>query len=169
MLRETDQVASPAASLALANHRLYADLSEVSKFVTAFAAFYSPQQRTLTYANAGHSVITYSAHGGSAQMLEATGLPLGIFPDAEYDEVALPFGAGDVLVVASDGFAEAHNNAYTLFGYDRLLAAIDAAAHLPARQIADHLLAEVAQFVQHCEQSDDQTLIVLRGIECSDE
>ena len=123
----------------------------------------------MTYANAGHSVITYSAHGGSAQMLEATGLPLGIFPDAEYDEVALPFGAGDVLVVASDGFAEAHNNAYTLFGYDRLLAAIDAAAHLPARQIADHLLAEVAQFVQHCEQSDDQTLIVLRGIECSDE
>jgi serine phosphatase RsbU (regulator of sigma subunit) len=170
MLRETArQVASPAAALALANHRLYDDLSEVSKFVTVFAAFYSPQQHTLTYANGGHSVITYSALGGAAQVLEPTGLPLGIFPDAQYDEVTLAFGVHDVLVVASDGFAEAHNEAYELFGYDRLLTAINAAAHLPARQIADHLMAAVMQFVQHCEQSDDQTLIVLKGIECSRE
>ena len=167
MLREiVRQVASPAAVLALANHRLYDDLSEVNKFVTIFISYYSPDACTLTYANGGHSVITYSARGAAAKIVEPTGMPLGILPDTDYEEVTLPFGPGDLLVIASDGFAEAHNNDYELFGYNRLLAAIDRAAHLPARQIADALIAEVTHFVQHCEQSDDQTLIVLKGVEC---
>lgn len=166
MLRETArQFASPAAALSLANHRLYDDLSEVGKFVTVFLAFYSPQHRTITYANGGHSVVTYSPAGGTARILEATGMPLGILPDEEYGEATLPFGAGDLLVIASDGFAEAHNSAFELFGYDRLLAAIDKAAHLPACEIAACLNAETAEFVQNSEQSDDQTLIVLKGIE----
>ena len=166
MLRETArQIASPAAVLALANHRLYDDLSEVNKFVTVFTAFYSPQHNTLTYANGGHSVVTYSAGGGPATILEPTGLPLGIFPDSGYDEVTLPFGPRDLLVLASDGFAEAHNTAGELWGYDRLLAAINEVAHLSAREIAEHLTAEAARFGQHCEQADDQTLIVLKGKE----
>lgn len=170
MLRETvRQIASPAVVLALANHRLYDDLSEVNKFVTVFMAYYSPDLRTMTYANGGHSVIAWSAQGGAARILEPTGMPLGILPDTDYEEVTLPFGPHDLLVIASDGFAEAHNDDYELFGYERLLAAIDGAAHLPARQIADRLIAEVAQFVQHCEQSDDQTLIVLKGVECTRE
>lgn len=165
MWRETArQIASPAAALALANRRLYDDLSEVNKFVTMFAAFYSPQQRTLTYTNGGHSVVTYVGEGG-VRTLGATGLPLGILPDADYDEVTLPFGPNDVLIVASDGFAEAQDTNQALFGYDRLLRAIQEAAHLPARAIAEHLAAQVSNFVEQCEQADDQTLIVLKGKE----
>ena len=167
MLRETArQIPAPSVALVLANRRLYDDLSEVNKFVTVFAAFYSPQQCTLTYANGGHSVITYSPHGGGARIIEPTGMPLGVFPDVEYGEETLPFGPDDLLVVASDGFAEAHNDEHEMFGYDRLLAAINAAAHLPARRIADDLLAQVAAFAGPCEQADDQTLIVLKGIKC---
>ncbi len=165
MWRETArQIASPAAALTLANRRLYDDLSEVSKFVTVFAAFYAPAQQTLTYTNGGHSVVTYTTGGGAARTLEATGLPLGILPDADYDEVTLPFGPEDVLVVASDGFAEAQAANQEMFGYARLLEAINAAAHLPARAIAEYLAAQVAGFVGQCEQADDQTLIVLKGM-----
>ncbi len=164
MWRETARnIASPAAALTLANRRLYDDLSEVGKFVTIFAAFYSPQQQTLTYTNGGHSVVTYIAGGSEARILGATGMPLGILPDTDYDEVTLAFGPHDVLVVASDGFAEAQDANQALFGYDRLLEAINESVHLPARAIAEHLAAKVSNFVEQCEQADDQTLIVLKG------
>ncbi len=164
MWRETARhIASPAAALTLANRRLYDDLSDVGKFVTIFAAFYSPQQQTLTYTNGGHSVVTYSTGGSEACILGATGMPLGILPDTDYDEVTLAFGPCDVLVVASDGFAEAQDANQALFGYDRLREAINESVHLPARAIAEHLAAKVSSFVQQCEQADDQTLIVLKG------
>lgn len=164
MWRETArQIASPAVALTLANRRLYDDLSEVGKFVTIFAAFFSPEQQTLTYTNGGHSVVAYIAGGSEASILGATGMPLGILPDTDYDEVTLAFGRHDVLVVASDGFAEAQDTNQALFGYDRLLEAINESVHLPARAIAEHLAAKVSSFVEQCEQADDQTLIVLKG------
>ena len=165
MRETTSAIASPGAALALTNRRLYDDLTEVSKLVTVFTAFYTPKQRALSYANAGHALPVYCPVGGAARVLEATGLPLGILDDTDYGEETLPFGPGDLLVVCSDGYAEAHNADNEIFGYDALLSCIAEVVDQPAQAIFTHITDTVAAFVQGREQSDDQTIIVLKGKE----
>lgn len=165
ILREaTRTLASPAAALAQVNAHLYEDLAAIGKFVTLFTGVYVPAERSLRYANAGHSVAIYRPSGGPPQILEPTGMPLGILQDTQYEEAVLPFARGDLLMVCSDGFPEAFNQAGEMFGYARLLRILDdVAQEKTAAEIGATLLAEVSAFMGNCEQSDDQTLIVMKG------
>ena len=70
---------------------------------------------------------------------------------------------GDVLVVATDGFAEARNARDELFGYERLLNFVESVATESAAQIAGALYHAVASFSAGQMQDDDQTLIVIKG------
>ena len=158
-------LASPGAAMALANRRLYDDLTGVDKLVTIFAAYYAPDTQSVIYANAGHSVAMYKPAGEPARILEATGMPLGIFDDADYEEQIVRLGPGDLLVVCSDGFPEANNQAEEMYGYDRLLAAVDGFAAHSAAEIGKLLSQSIAEFVVGHEQSDDQTIIVVKGKE----
>lgn len=166
VLREVSRmVASPGAVMALTNARLYDDLSNVNKLVTIFAGFYAPATRTVVYANAGHSVVIYRPVEGPVQILEATGLPLGIFDATDFEEQVIRLAGGDLLVMCSDGFPEASNHAGELYGYDRLLQVIEANHAGAAKEIAGLLAQEITEFAAGCEQSDDQTLIVMKGKE----
>jgi serine phosphatase RsbU (regulator of sigma subunit) len=66
----------------------------------------SANDRTLRYANAG---IPYPVvkSGQKVFELEANGMPLGGFREAEYQEVSLQLKSGDVLVFFSDGITDA--------------------------------------------------------------
>ena len=77
--------------------------------MTFVVAYCSPTQGTITDANAGHSVVIYVPAGGTASIVEATGFPFGIFDETDFGEETLSMGPGDLLVISSDGFAEAHN------------------------------------------------------------
>ena len=166
VLREVSRmVASPGAVMALTNARLYDDLSNVNKLVTIFTGFYAPATRTFVYANAGHSVAVYRPIEGPVEILEATGLPLGVFDVATFEEQIIRLASGDLLVICSDGFPEASNHAGELYGYERLLQAIDANHSKPVHEIAALLSHAISEFAAGCEQSDDQTLIVIKGKE----
>lgn len=164
VLREVGRIIlSPGAMMSLANARLYDDLTRVGKFVTVFAGAYAPDTHTFIYANAGHSVAIHRPAEGSTQILEPTGLPLGIFERTEYEEHVIRLDTGDLLVVCSDGFPEASNHAGDLYGYTRLLEAIEDVADQRSADIVAALEQEVSGFVEGFEQSDDQTIIVIKG------
>ena len=76
----------------------------------------------------------------------------------------LPFGAGDLLVIASDGLNEARNQAGEMFDYERLIELVDQVAAQPAEQILETLYREVRTFSQRDEQEDDQTVFVIKGV-----
>ncbi len=77
----------------------------------------------------------------------------------------MDFLLGDVLVVATDGFSEASNASGEMFGYERLLHLLEQIASLSAEEIASEMFHRILQFSEGQEQSDDQTIIVLKGIE----
>ena len=147
-----------------ANIYLYEDLTGVGNFVTAFAGLYHPRTRTLGYANAGHSPVVYRPRGGSATLLQATCLPLGVIPDLRPEDDSVRLGPDDVLVIATDGFTEATGFDEQLFGYDRFLLLVDDLAHLPAATLADELFAAIDQFKGGRPQDDDQTLMIIKGV-----
>ena len=156
---------SPEVTLSTVGGHLYDDLTEVSKFITAYLAFYEPESRGLAYSNAGHSVAILCRAGEPAQILEADGPPLGILTPFEYPGHTIDFQPGDMLAIVSDGLFEVFNRAGDMFGYERLLATVEGLAFEPAQSIADRLLEVVHEFAEGEEQADDQTLVILKGVE----
>jgi sigma-B regulation protein RsbU (phosphoserine phosphatase) len=146
------------------NVHLYEDLTGVGNFVTAFIGLYHPRSRVLSYANAGHSPVVYRPAGGSARLLEATCLPLGVVPDLLPRESSVVLEPGDVLLAATDGFTEATDPHQQLFGYDRFLRLVDELADLPAAALATELFAAIDCFGAGSPQDDDQTVMIVKGV-----
>jgi sigma-B regulation protein RsbU (phosphoserine phosphatase) len=157
-------IPSPQLILSRTNEELYDDFTELSMFATVFIGQYNPESRQLLYANAGHSPVIYCPKGGKARLLQADGTPVGIMPISLSEDHSLDFMPGDILVVATDGFSEARNSDGKEFGYDELTALVQTLVDLPAYALAKRLHQIVEDFCGGEPQSDDQTLVVLKGV-----
>ena len=75
---------------------------------------------------------------------------------------ALRVGPGDLLVVYSDGIAEAADIRDQEFGVDRIAGAVREHASASTRGICDAVLSEVDAFADVHAPRDDRTLLVVR-------
>ena len=113
----------------------------------------------LRYANAGHNLPCVRTASGSVE-LRATGMPLGLMPEMEYDEKEAVLEPGECLLLYSDGLVEAHDPGGEMFGFPRLreLMGLSTASTSPV----EGLLAELDRFTGSAwEQEDDITLVAL--------
>jgi serine phosphatase RsbU (regulator of sigma subunit) len=75
------------------------------RFATAVFIALSRDSGEMTYVNAGHNPpIVFGS--GTATALEATGMPLGLFPEAEYEANTALLPPGGALLVFTDGFTD---------------------------------------------------------------
>jgi sigma-B regulation protein RsbU (phosphoserine phosphatase) len=155
----------PKAILIRVNEDLYEDFSEVGMFATVFIGSYNASSAQLIYANAGHSPIIYCPKGGPAVLLKADTLVLGVLPTSTCTNHVLPFRTNDVLVAGTNGLHESFNATGEIFGYERLLKAVETLAHLPSGLMASELLKTIRQFTRGYMQSDDQTFLIIKGVE----
>src|SRR6202521_6079529 len=93
------------------------------QFVSLIYAVWDDRNRSLKIANSGLPRPLY-CHEGKIEVIEATGLPLGLFDDAEYDEFTFKAKPGDMIVFFSDGILDARNKAGDMFGRHRTEAII---------------------------------------------
>src|SRR5438309_2529793 len=131
------------------------------RFMTACFATWQKGRQKLRIANAGQSQ-PLLWKSGRCEKVNLVGFPLGIYDDVSYEEWGVVLDPSDVLVFHSDGLAESANAEGQLYGTDRLREVIEANAKLTAAELADRLLAEVAQFSQGLPISDDRTLVVTK-------
>jgi phosphoserine phosphatase RsbU/P len=117
--------------------------------------------RTLQVANSGLPRPLYS-HEGKIEVIEATGLPLGLFDDAEYDEFSFRAKPGDMFVFYSDGILDARNKAGDMFGRTRVEQIVAKCADESADHVIKSIFKAVAEFVAGEEAFDDQTVVVIR-------
>jgi len=74
-------------------------------FATAVFIVLSRDSGELTYVNAGHNApIVFGS--GSAIAMEATGMPLGLFPETEYEARTALLSPGGALLVFTDGLTD---------------------------------------------------------------
>ena len=102
-----------AVNLSLAERRIEA------QFVSLIYAVWDDENRTLTVANSGLPRPIY-VHGGKNEVIEATGLPLGLFDEADYDEFKFRMKPGDMFVFFSDGMLDARSRSGEMFGRPRV-------------------------------------------------
>src|SRR5262245_34351400 len=132
----------PAEMLAAVNYSL-AERRIDGQFCSLIYAVWDDQSRTLQVANSGLPRPIY-CHKGETQLIEATGLPLGLFDDAEYDEFTFQAEADDLFVFFSDGILDATNRAGELFGRTRLEKIIAEGCEKPAESIVKSVFKAAA-------------------------
>jgi serine phosphatase RsbU (regulator of sigma subunit) len=149
--------------MTLANQRLRQDIRK-GMFVALLYAVLDPGARTLTLSNAGQTQPVLCAAGAAPCYITTEGdtFPLGIVPDCDYQETKLSLAEGDVVVFYTDGVVEAMNAQEELYGFDRLLSAVQEGRDLGAPALLDKLFDDVARFAGGTEQHDDITIIVVR-------
>jgi len=131
------------------------------QFVSLIYAVWDDQRRNLRVANSGLPRPVY-CHDGKTEIIEATGLPLGLFDDAEYDEFAFNPKPGEMFVFFSDGILDAQNKARELFGRGRLEQVIAASSNLSADAVVNAIFEAVTEHAGSEEAFDDQTVVVMQ-------
>ena len=132
-----------------------------AKFCTLFFGIYDDARRRLEYFNAGHSPpLVVSAEG--VRFLEATGLPLGLFPTIAHRPQAQVLAPGTLLVFYSDGITETRNTRGESYGIERLTSAVTRAREEDVERLMARILADVRDFEGGVPLDDDQTLIVFK-------
>jgi sigma-B regulation protein RsbU (phosphoserine phosphatase) len=144
-----------AVNLSLAERRIEA------QFVSIIFAVWDDAHRTLTVSNSGLPRPIY-LHGGKTEVIEATGLPLGLFDEAEYDEFEFRMKAGDLFVLFSDGILDARNRKGELFGRGRVERIVSESAGKSAAHVVDAIFKAVAEHSAGVETFDDQTVVAIR-------
>ena len=144
-----------AVNLSLAERRIEA------QFVSIIYAVWDDEHRTLLVANSGlpRPVLV---HDGKNSVIEATGLPLGLFDDASYDEFRFKMKPGDLFVFFSDGILDARDRKGELFGRGRVEKIIAESGGRSADQVVDSLFKAVTEHSAGVETFDDQTVLAIK-------
>lgn len=144
------------------NHIL-CDLTPVGKFISFFYAVLDSRTNRLTYCNAGHNPPLLVRADGSSAELDAAGAVLGQFPHWLYEQNEMQMGAGDRLLLFTDGLVEAPNSDYEPFGEQNL---IRIARENAGRSAQDLKAALFSAASGHCRNHfhDDASLIVLKAV-----
>jgi phosphoserine phosphatase RsbU/P len=165
---------SPAAMLAALNDQLQERKLD-SQYVTMLMAVWDDSNQTLQIANAGSVQPLFVAANPSdttqpsaVRTIQAEGFPLGLFPNAEYEEFTLSTQPGDLIVFFSDGIVDAVNAAEEMFGDDRLKQLLESQHHPTAQSTVDAILKAVTDFQAGTAHFDDETIVVLRVLEPPD-
>jgi phosphoserine phosphatase RsbU/P len=144
-----------AVNLSLAERRIEA------QFVSLIYAVWDDPHRTLVVANSGLPRPIH-VHAGKNHVIEATGLPLGLFDDANYDEFRFKMKPGDLFVFFSDGILDARNRNGELFGRGRVEKLIGECTAQSADCVVDTLFKAVAEHSAGVETFDDQTVVAIK-------
>ncbi|HWY09013.1 MAG TPA: GAF domain-containing SpoIIE family protein phosphatase [Candidatus Acidoferrales bacterium] len=164
ILRELvhDNEVSPAEMLEQLNGRLLAARLD-ARFIAMQFAVYDAALRELTIANAG-GTLPLLIRNREVTEINVAGMPLGLLPEAEYEQVTLSLSTGDVVVFASDGIHESMNKEQEEYGVDRLKALLSTVSSAdPGYKVAQRIVKATDEHtgpgrLPH----DDRTLLILR-------
>jgi sigma-B regulation protein RsbU (phosphoserine phosphatase) len=132
------------------------------RFTTAFIAEFDPATRRLTYVNAGHNAPIVLRRSGAVERLDVGGMPLGVMDAAAYESGEVTLGAGDWLVVFTDGVVEAENPGLVQYGEERLLTMLRWGVNLAPQMMLEYLLADIDRFEADAPQHDDITCLLMK-------
>jgi sigma-B regulation protein RsbU (phosphoserine phosphatase) len=132
-----------------------------AQYVAMTYAIWEEKGRVLHIANSGLPRPIY-CHHGRVERVEATGLPLGLFAVAEYDEVTYHGHPGDVFVFFSDGIIDATNREGKLFGRERVEEVVARNCDRSADDLVTAIFRAVEEHAAGNDPFDDETVVAIK-------
>lgn len=128
-------------------------LSDTQSFVTVFSARLEPGSGKLDYIDAGHGLAYIFGQDGYRK-LRPSGLPIGVFPEQNWQVHTTVLAPGETLVVASDGLLDF---------FPTLEETIEQVvqADLTDRSV-DDIVDALMSFAKAQDHPDDVTVVILR-------
>jgi phosphoserine phosphatase RsbU/P len=151
---------SPAAVLDSINRIMHERQLE-EYYCTLCYALFDLKRRHVTMSNSGLPYPIRASRDSIAQV-DLPGVPLGSFGSSTYDEVSFDLHTGDLFVFCSDGIFETWNAAGQEFGAAGIIKAVSENRDKPAREIVSAIFGAMQAFRGETEQTDDQTVVVVR-------
>jgi sigma-B regulation protein RsbU (phosphoserine phosphatase) len=144
------------------NNLIEAD-TPTGQFMTLFAGVLDPGPRRLRYVSAGHDpALLYRAATDEIIETRSTGLPLGMFEDQHYTVLEVSVEPGDLLLLCTDGIAEACDMRGVFYGRERLKEDLRELHRRPTSEIVSEIETRVLNFTRPRAITDDLSLIVAR-------
>lgn len=153
------QPLDPAELLAGLNRAVYRT-GQTRYMMTAFAAVLDTGTGELTYANAGQN-FPFILSSGRPEPLIARGNSLGAAAEAEYETHRRTMGAGETLVLYTDGVVDAGAPLIEPYGEKRFRALLTALSDQRATRIPEVVAAQIDEYLFDAERSDDITVVAL--------
>ena len=165
-LSTNGKLPEPRDIVTLAHADMVRQLIDLESFVTLCYARLDLSRRSLDLVDCGHTgIIHWRARTGLCEMVHGDNLPLGIREGEIYDQISVPFEAGDVLLFYSDGVTETRSAAGELFGADRLAECVRSNSDLEPEALVDTIRTAVVTFSESERLTDDLTCLALRVME----
>ncbi|MBV9145713.1 MAG: SpoIIE family protein phosphatase, partial [Acidobacteria bacterium] len=132
-----------------------------AQYVSLVYAVWDDISRIMTVANSGIPRPIF-CRGGKISRIDSTGLPLGLFEEANCDEVTVNAQPGDVFVFISDGIIDALSPSGEQFGRKRVEDLVQNNCPLSAPDLVNTIFNAVAAHRQNRAIFDDETVLAMK-------
>jgi sigma-B regulation protein RsbU (phosphoserine phosphatase) len=140
------------------------DITAPDKFATLFYGCLHLDKNELRYTNAGHTFPIILKGDGSREILDYSGLILGVKHRFSYEGHRVKMRPGDTLIVTTDGVTEAEGGNGRLYGEGRFLELLPELHGLGAEEVKNTIVRDVNRFSHPVGASDDLTILVLKRV-----
>ncbi len=153
------QFRDPAQALEELNAQL-ADSERTEEFISACVVVFDTEAGTLRYTSAGHPAAFLFKEDGT-RPLRSTGPLLMLDPEASYFSREMEMESGDLVVMYTDGLAEARSGGQ-FFGEERIVRAIERNLASPVDVLCKSLLDAAKDFAGGSIDDDTAILAIRR-------
>jgi sigma-B regulation protein RsbU (phosphoserine phosphatase) len=161
LFRSLTKMALPLGQMVSQANRVLCESALAGQYATVVCGLAKPTGEVEIH-NAGHWPAIVAGKGG-VQLIESTGLPLGMFCEVEFSATHLQMEAGDTLFLYTDGLSEARN-ANDEYGVDRVTHLVrQQSSRLPSELIIA-CLEDLRSFEKGGVRFDDLTLLAMRRV-----
>ncbi|WP_244157362.1 PP2C family protein-serine/threonine phosphatase [Serratia oryzae] len=130
---------APHQVVAELNQRFCLDNDEVFSYYTLIYGVIDSTNGQGTLCQAGHPTPFIIRAGGELQAVGQGGMPVGLFPEAEYQDSHFTLESGDRLYLYSDGIIECEDGQQQLYGEERLQQLLCQYRELPKHQVFERV------------------------------
>jgi sigma-B regulation protein RsbU (phosphoserine phosphatase) len=141
-------------------NRIFAESTMAGQFATLVVGR-AARDGSVEIVSAGHLPLLHLCADGTKSQ-GATGVPLGMFPSANFPVFSFSIRAGDSLLIYTDGLTEARNADGEEYGLHRVRTVADGHGTKPPADLISNCLADLHTFTAGSKQADDLTLLALQ-------
>lgn len=140
--------ANPAEVLARTTS-LLGEGGDRALFATTVVMYIDPKRGVIEWSSAGHNpVLLLHPASGERKEFHASGLPLGILPETEYEVAEDLVQGGSILTLYTDGLVEARDVNGKEFGLDRVRAIVREYSERPVMDITGAMLKALKEHTE---------------------
>jgi PAS domain S-box-containing protein len=156
----------PKEIVTLAHADMVRQLIDLESFVTLSYARVDLKRRVLDLVDCGHTgLMVVRGKTGACEMVHGDSFPLGIREGEIFDQIAVPFEAGDMFLFFSDGITDMRNRTGELFGLDRLIQCVRTNRELAPEPLVDAVRKAAVAFAGSDRPIDDLTCVAVRVVD----